>query len=221
MPRLSDNMLGALLMCLSMAAFTFGDAAIKATGGALPLSQFLVIRGILASAALLWMAWYFNGLRLQLPKQDWMRIGVRGLSEACAAYFFLSALLAMPFANVTALLQLLPLAVTLGGALVFGETVGWRRWTAIAIGFCGMLLIVRPGTDGFTGASVYALCAVCAVTVRDLVTRRISSAAPSLTVTFACSVMVTVFAAGWSFGQEWVALTPRPTVLVPPSEGYS
>lgn len=207
-------MRGALLMCLSMAAFTFGDAAIKATGGDLPLSQLLVIRGVLASTALLWMAWYFNGLRLRLPKRDALLVGIRGLSESVAAYFFLSALLAMPFANVTALLQMLPLAVTLGGALVFREAVGWRRWTAIAIGFCGMLLIVRPGTDGFTGASIYALCAVLAVTVRDLVTRRISTQTPSLTVTFVCSVMVTLFAAGWSFGQDWVTMTPRLTALV-------
>lgn len=99
-------MRGALLMCLSMAAFTFGDAAIKATGGDLPLSQLLVIRGVLASTALLWMAWYFNGLRLRLPKRDALLVGIRGLSESVAAYFFLSALLAMPFANVTALLQM-------------------------------------------------------------------------------------------------------------------
>ena len=79
-----------------------------------------------------------------------MLIVARGLAEAAAAYFFLTALLAMPLANVTALLQMLPLTVTLGGALVFREPVGWRRWSAIIIGFVGMLLIVRPGTEGFT-----------------------------------------------------------------------
>ncbi|MFP7675262.1 DMT family transporter [Marivita sp. S0852] len=214
MSKLSENTRGAILMCLAMAAFTFGDAAIKATGGAMPLSQLLVIRGILASAALLGMAWYFKGLQLRLPKRDWLLIGIRGVAESVAAFFFLTALLAMPLANVTALLQMLPLTVTLGGALVFREAVGWRRWTAIAIGFCGMLLIVRPGTEGFTGASVYALCAVGAVTVRDLVTRRISADAPSLTVTFVSSVMVMLFAAGWSLGQDWVVLTPRLTGLV-------
>ncbi|MCK0152007.1 DMT family transporter [Marivita sp. S6314] len=220
MSRLSDNMRGALLMCLSMAAFTFGDAAIKATAGALPLSQLLVLRGILASSAFLVMAWYFKGLQLRLPRRDWVLIGVRGLSEAVAAYFFLTALLAMPLANVTALLQMLPLTVTLGGAIVFREAVGWRRWTAIVVGFCGMLLIVRPGTDGFTSASAYALCAVLAVTIRDLVTRRVSPVAPSLTVTFVSSVMVTLFAAGWSFGQDWVALTPWLIGLVLLATGF-
>lgn len=214
MKHLSDNMRGALLMCGAMALFTFGDASIKATGGVLPLSQLLVIRGVLASAALFAMAWYFRGLKLRLPAKDWALVLARGLAEAAAAYFFLTALLAMPLANVTALLQMLPLTVTLGGALVFREPVGWRRWSAILIGFVGMLLIVRPGTDGFTSASVYALCAVFAVTVRDLVTRRVSREVPSLTVTLCSSVTVTLFAGAWSFGQEWITLTPRLTLLV-------
>ncbi|WP_292294385.1 DMT family transporter [Marivita sp.] len=214
MNQLSDNMRGALLMCLAMALFTFGDAAIKATGGALPLSQLLVIRGVLASSALLGMAWYFKGLQFRLPVQDWALVLARGLAEALAAFLFLTALLAMPLANVTALLQMLPLTVTLGGALFFREPVGWRRWSAIAIGFCGMLLIVRPGTEGFTSASVYALCAVGAVTVRDLVTRRVSRAVPSLTVTLISSITVTLFAGIWSLGQDWVALTPDLAALV-------
>lgn len=197
-----------------MAAFTFGDASIKATGGDLPLSQLLVIRGVLASTALIAMALYFKGLQLRLPAWDWVLIVARGLAEAAAAYFFLTALLAMPLANVTALLQMLPLTVTLGGALVFREPVGWRRWSAIIIGFVGMLLIVRPGTEGFTSASVYALCAVGAVTVRDLVTRRVSKAVPSLTVTVFSSVIVTIFAGLWSIEQEWVTMTPRLTLLV-------
>ena len=220
MMQLSDNMRGALLMCVSMAAFTFGDAAIKATGGVLPLSQLLVIRGLLASAALLVMAWYFKGLHFRLPGRDWALIAGRGFADAIAAYFFLTALLAMPLANVTALLQMLPLTVTLGGALVFREPVGWRRWTAIVIGFVGMLLIVRPGTEGFTSASVYALCAVVAVTTRDLVTRRISRAAPSLTVTLCSSLSVTLFAGVWSLEQEWIALTPELTGLVLLASGF-
>ncbi|MFP7572328.1 DMT family transporter [Marivita sp. S2033] len=214
MMQLSDNMRGALLMCIAMAALTCGDAAIKATGGAMPLSQLLVIRGIIASGALLIMARYLGALRFDLPRHDQALVLARGIAEAVAAYFFLSALLAMPLANVTALMQMLPLTVTLGGAIVFREAVGWRRWVSIAVGFCGMLLIVRPGTEGFTSASVYTLCAVGAVTVRDLVTRRVSMATPSLMVTFVSSVIVTLFAGVWSFGQDWVPLTPRLTLLV-------
>ena len=55
------------------------------------------------------------------------------------------------------MLQALPLAVTMGAALVFGEGVGWRRWLAIAVGFAGVLIIVRPGFDGFSAYSLWAL----------------------------------------------------------------
>ncbi|MDU8913651.1 DMT family transporter [Aestuariicoccus sp. MJ-SS9] len=206
---LTDNTRGALLMMATMAAFSLGDACVKATGGAMPLSQLLVVRGVFATTFIALMAWRLGALRLNLPRRDWALIALRSGAEVGAAYFFLTALFHMPIANVTALLQMLPLTVTLGGALFFGEPVGWRRWLAIAAGFLGMLLIVRPGTEGFTLYSVYALIAVVCVTVRDLTTRRMSAAVPSLTVTFAASLAVLVFAAVWSFGQDWVPVTPR------------
>lgn len=205
---LSDNSRGALLMMASMAAFSLGDACVKATAGAMPLSQLLVIRGIFASAFIALLAWRMGALRWSLPRRDRGLIALRSVAEVGAAFFFLTALLHMPLANVTALLQMLPLTVTLGSALVFREPVGWRRWLAIAAGFAGMLLIVRPGTDGFTIYSVYALVAVACVTLRDLATRRMSPAAPSLTITLAASLAVLVFAGLWSMGHDWVPVTP-------------
>jgi S-adenosylmethionine uptake transporter len=108
---------------------------------------------------------------------------------------------------VTSILQTLPLTVTLAAALIFKEAVGWRRMLAIVIGFCGMLLIVRPGTDGFTVHSIYVLIAVACVTVRDLAARRLSKEVPSLTVTLVGSLFVTVFAgmAGIASG-EWAVM---------------
>ena len=85
---------------------------------------------------------------------------------------------------------------------------------AIAIGFCGMLLIVQPGTDGFDIWSIYALIAVFCVTVRDLVTRRMSREVLSLTVTFAAALSVLVFSAVWSLQQDWVALETGSAVLL-------
>ena len=205
----NDNTRGALLMMASMASFTFGDTCIKALGGELPLSQIMVIRGIVASTFILLLALWLGQFRLRLPRRDAGLVALRSLSEVGASYFFLTALINMPLANITALLQMLPLTVTLGGALFFGETVGWRRWLAISVGFVGMLLIVRPGTDGFVAWSIYALIAVACVTARDLSTRRMSSAVPSLTVTLAASVSVLIFAAIWSMGQEWRPITTR------------
>ncbi|WP_085310962.1 DMT family transporter [Planktotalea arctica] len=213
--NMSDNTKGALLMMCSMAAFTFNDLCIKAIGSAVPLSQLLLLRGILASALIYALARYLGALAWpELAKDRWL-IVLRSLAEVAAAYFFLTALLNMPFANVTAILQTLPLTVTLAAAVIFREAVGWRRMLAIVIGFCGMLLIVRPGTEGFTVHSVYVLIAVLCVTVRDLAARRLSRDVPSLTVTLVGALFVTGFAGviGAASG-EWAVMSTAQIALL-------
>ncbi len=211
---LSDNTRGALLMMASMASFTFGDACVKLLGGTMPLSQILVIRGVIATGFILALALWLGKMQLRLAPRDRLLVALRSACEVIAAYFFLTALVHMPLANVTVLLQMLPLTVTLGSALFFAEAVGWRRWAAIAVGFLGMLLIVRPGTEGFDAWTLYALVAVAFVTVRDLATRQMSSAVPSLTVTVWSSAAVLCFAALWSIGQPWVPVTGQATLVL-------
>ena len=200
---MTPNQTGALLMTAAMAAYTFNDALIKLTGGALPLPQILTIRGLAASFLIYLLARRMGGLRLRLPGRAWGMIGLRGAAEVAATYLFLTALMVMPIANVTAVLQVLPLAVTLSAALFLREPVGWRRLAAIAAGFTGMLLIVRPGPDGFTDGSLYALAAVACITARDLVTRRMPPEVPSMTVTLASSLSVLVFGLASSAAVEW------------------
>lgn len=206
MITLSDNTRGALLMMGSMAFFTLGDTCVKVLGASLPLSQILVIRGLVASVFIAALARSLGQLTFRLPARDLRLIGIRSIAEVAASFFFLTALVHMPLANISALLQMLPLTVTLGGALFFAEPVGWRRWLAICIGFVGMLLIVRPGTEGFDFWSIYALISVLCVTVRDLSTRRMSRAVPSLTVTLSASLSVVLFGLVWSVSQDWQPL---------------
>ncbi|RDC72040.1 DMT family transporter [Rhodovulum sp. 12E13] len=189
---LTDNAKGALLMMGSMAAFTVNDTFMKTLAGELPLAQAIFLRGLATSAAMLALARAMGRLRLRLPRRDLGLLALRTAGEIGAVYFFLTALFNMPLANATAILQALPLAVTLAGAVVFREPLGWRRLTAILVGFAGVLLIVRPGTEGFTIYSLYVLAAVACVTVRDLAVRRMSGALPSLTVAFVASAGVTV-----------------------------
>jgi drug/metabolite transporter (DMT)-like permease len=108
---------------------------------------------------------------------------VRIFFETIAAVAFLAALGQVPLANASAILQSLPLAVTLGAALFYKEPVGWRRWTAIGFGFLGVLVIIQPGPEGFTLASLYIVLCVITAAGRDLVTRRIDPGISSLTVT--------------------------------------
>lgn len=201
--RLNPNQKGALLMLGSMAFFTFNDTLVKLVGATVPLWQIVTIRGIMASVLLLVLARAMGALRFNFGRRDWALVLARCATEMAVTYFFLSALLQMPLANITAVLQMLPLTVTLCAALFLGEAVGWRRSLAIALGFVGMLLIVRPGGADFGPATLYALIAVALLTMRDLVTRQMSPAVPSLTVTFLSAFAVLLFGLGLGLGESW------------------
>jgi len=204
---MSANQIGALFMMASMACFVMNDTLFKVTDGAVPLFQLLFLRGILTTTLVIVLARRLGSLHFNIARRDWGLIGLRSAAEMGAAYFFVTALFNLPLANVTAILQVLPLTVTLGSALFFKEAVGWRRMTAILIGFIGMLLIVRPGSDGFNLYSIYALMAVLSVTVRDLATRRLSSDVQSMTVTLSASLTVMIFSGVASLATPWVGIS--------------
>lgn len=200
---MSDNHRGAVLMMASMSAFTINDAFVKLLGDDLPFFQFLLLRTIGATVLILALAYRAGALVLPEKSRDRWLIALRSPAEMAAAYFFLTALIHMPIANVTAILQVLPLTVALGAALFLGERVGWRRFVAIGIGFVGVYLIVRPGADGFSIYSVYALLAVLAVTVRDLAARRLSPSVSSLTVAAAAVLTILAFAVVGAANTVW------------------
>lgn len=177
---LSDNARGALYMSLSMAGFTCNDAIVKLVTERLPLFETIFLRGLFAAAFIGALAYARGALAFRPRRADWGPLGLRTAAEIGATVFFLTALTHMPLANATAVLQTAPLAVTMAAALVLREAVGWRRWSAIAIGFLGVLLIVRPGADGFDLYALYALVAVGFVTLRDLATRRMTAGTPTL-----------------------------------------
>ncbi|NRB19404.1 MAG: DMT family transporter [Rhodobacteraceae bacterium] len=204
---MTGNQLGALLMMGSMAGFTFNDALVKTVGGAMPLSQILTLRGLVATILIYALARRLGTLRWNLPRRDWAMIAARCLAELCATYLFLTALMVTPLANLTAILQSLPLTITLGAAVFLGEPVGWRRMAAILVGFCGIVLIVRPDVDGFGEGTLYALAAVLAITARDLLTRRMSSEVPSMVVTLMASLSVLLFAVLASTQVTWVPVS--------------
>ncbi len=204
----SDNTRGALLMMAGMAAFTLNDTFMKTLSDELPLFQAIFLRGVATTLFLVALARGLGALEFDLVRRDWGIVLLRTLGEIGAAYFFITALFNMPLANVTAILQSLPLTITLAGALFLGEAVGWRRMTAIVIGFAGVLLIVRPGVEGFTLHSVYALASVACVTLRDLATRRLSPSVPSLTVAAVSAAGVMLFGAAGTAAQGWTAVSP-------------
>jgi drug/metabolite transporter (DMT)-like permease len=172
MPQFSENLRGAIYMVLAMLAFVLNDTLMKQVSSDIDLFQAVFLRGILATTILAFLTWRNRGFGAARLKPNRFLV-YRTLGEVGAMVFFLTALFNMELANATAILQAMPLVVTLGAALVLRETVGWRRYSAIAIGLCGVLIIIRPGGDGFNIYSLSALAAVFFLVLRDLATRGI------------------------------------------------
>lgn len=211
---LSDNARGALYMSVAMTAFTANDACMKAVTQVLPLYQAMFLRGALATLALLAIGWHMGSLRFGMEASDRKWLVLRTLGEVGGTLTFLSALRHMPLANLSAILQFLPLAVTLAAALLLREPVGWRRFTAIVIGFAGVLLIVRPGTEGFDRWALVGMASVGFVVLRDLTTRRMSSALPSVTVAVTAALSVTVTGAALLPFGGWAAVGAAQAALI-------
>ena len=190
---MSENFRGALIMMVCMSAFVLNDAFVRLAGDSLPLAQILFIRGLITTIVLLTFAIYGGVFSSKVSKKDKWRIFFRSIAEALTSYFFLTAVMNMPFANVTAILQILPMTVTLAAAFVFKEKVGIIRITLILAGFLGVVLIINPSTDGFNLYAIYALIAVFLITTRDLITRKISSSVPTLLPTVSASIGVLIF----------------------------
>lgn len=185
------NVRGAIFMCLAMAGFTCNDALVKAVTGAMNVGQIMLVRGFFTSVLVLMIASHFGALRsLRLIATP--VIALRIAAEVGASIAYISALGQIPLANASAILQALPLAVTLGAALFLSEPVGWRRWLAILAGFAGVLLILRPGPEGFTFAALAVLASVICAAIRDLCTRRIDPTVPSLFISVITAVIITL-----------------------------
>lgn len=174
-----------------MAGFTINDAITKTMIETMNQGQVMLVRGVFASAMIGVLAWSRGALRVPLQALHPM-VALRVAADFGATVTFLLALRHMPLANLSAVLQALPLAVTMGAALFLGEIVGWRRWMAIAVGFSGVMIIVRPGFEGFNAYSLLALLSVVMCAVRDIATKRIPDEVPSLLVTFATATGVTI-----------------------------
>lgn len=181
-PDRPGNAVGIAAMLASMALFVANDTCIKLAGERLPLGEIILIRNSAATLYILSFALVFGGLTL--PENPPKRLlGWRMLAEASSTLLFLSALVAMPIGDANAIAQFTPLAMTAAAAVFLKEPVGWRRWSAAIVGLIGVLLIARPGTSAFNPSALFAIGAIVMVVARDLITRHITTAVPTLTLT--------------------------------------
>lgn len=212
---ISDNMRGVLYMNVAMLAFTVNDSFMKAITQDVPLFQAIFVRGGLTVAVLaLIAAMTSGGLNIATKGRDASVLTIRTIAEVGGTVFFLQALVHMPLANLSAIMQSLPLVVPLTAAVVFGDKIGWRRLLAIGIGFAGVLLIIKPGTTGFDIWSMFGLGSVACVVVRDLATRELSRDVPSVAVALWAAIAVTVMGAAGVAVQGWQPITSYQVLML-------
>ena len=199
----NENIRGAMIMVATMAAFTFNDAIFKTVAGQVPLFQSIFIRGAIVTVGLFVVLLFLGQLRPEISRRDWKLIIARTLGDIGATITFLFALFNAPLADVTAILQSAPLVITLAGAFFLREKVGWRRFSAIGVGLFGVLLIVRPGGDGFNPYLLAAVVTLAFILLRDLPTRRLSPSVPSMFVAFFTASAITVTSGLATLATEW------------------
>ena len=165
-----DNLRGAVLMTVAMFLFALEDMFIKLMAGAMPTWQIVLSLG-LGGTAIYAVLILLRGQSLFTRRYLSFPVFMRCLGELIGTTGFVTALAYTPISSASAILQATPLAVTLAAAIFMREPVGWRRWSAIIIGFLGVLLVVRPGMEGFNALSLFAVIGVIGLALRDISTR--------------------------------------------------
>jgi len=201
-----SNLQGAVLMVLSMAGFAIEDMFIKLIAGSLPVGQILLLLGV-GGAVVFGALAVARGDRLWSADMRHPGVIGRTLGEMIGTVGFITAIALTPISTASAIIQAMPLAVTLGAALFLGEKVGWRRWSAIGVGFFGVLLVIQPGSEGFSVLSLFAVIGVIGLAARDVATRLVPGSISSMQLsTYAFVALIPTGAAMMVVeGRGWVA----------------
>ncbi len=202
-----ENLRGILFMILAMAGFAFEDLFIKMLSSHLPVSEIIIILGFTGSIIFLLIALVQGGPIIHKDLLN-KHVIIRTFCELLGAVFFVTAIALTPLSSASAILQVTPLLVTIGAVIFFKEKVGWRRWSAIFIGFIGVLLILRPGFGGFMPASIFALLGSLFLAARDLATRAMKVNLPSVTISLYAFI---------AFGISGILIIPFNSAMIVPT----
>ena len=195
-------------MVVSMAAFVANDALVKVLRQDLLAGQILLVRGIF-SVSLILIALVVTRQFSAFKSLKEPALSIRAVLEGLIALLFITALGSLALGDIMALLMLAPVIVTALSAFVFREAVGWRRWSAVLLAFCGMLLVVQPGSGAvpLMGAILTLLSAV-GVAFRDALTKRMTASISTMAATLSATIGTTMAGAIMlASGQGWQPLS--------------
>jgi drug/metabolite transporter (DMT)-like permease len=163
--------------------FTVMDAIIKEVSEGFPTGELIFFRNIFAFIPLLIFAFWRHGgisLRTQRP---WGHL-MRGVFGVLSMYCFFRSYLELPLSDAIALGLSGPIFITVLSVPVLGEQVGWRRWSAVLVGFIGVLAMTRPGSTMFDWHAVWPLAAAILYAAAMISIRKLGSTEPSPTIVF-------------------------------------
>lgn len=208
-----DNRRGILAMSASVVVFIFNDALIKLATETMPPLQAIGLRGCFAT---LWcgLALLASGEWRHLHRLAHPWVAVRGLLEALAAITYLVALAYIPFAIATAVNLSTPLFLAALAVLLLGEKVGWRRWSAIAVGFAGVLMVIQPRPGDVNVWTWLVVFASLAGATRDVIARWVPPYVPTLVVSMSSAVTLAVIGCVWAVIDGWQPMTARGAMYV-------
>jgi drug/metabolite transporter (DMT)-like permease len=215
MTSFRENVRGIVTLSVCNLLFLINDTLIKLANEGMPLSEILFFRGLMATILIIPLA-VMSGAHKEIALLRNWPVFWRTVAEIFAAATYLLALFQIPIANANTIAQVVPLMVTAAGAIFFGEAVGARRWSAIVVGFIGVIIVVRPGLEGFNAYGLLAVAAAFFITLRDITTRMMPRGLSAILV-----ALVTGAAVGLSapllallLGETWVMPSARGLGLI-------
>lgn len=186
--------------------FVFADLIMKDFLGTFPVWQLQFLRSFLGLIPFALIAWMFMGSNAFKAARPSLHL-IRGILGFIAYSTYYVALSYMPIAQTAALFYTSPILITLFSVPMLGEKLGIHRILAVVVGFCGVLVILRPDTDGFNPFSLLPiLCAVC-YAISMIIIRRTAVIESAVSVAFYTNVSFASFSLlasgiGWSFLPE-------------------
>jgi drug/metabolite transporter (DMT)-like permease len=208
-----DNTRGILAMSAAVVVFIFNDALIKLAAETVPSVQAIGVRGLFAT---LWcaLALLVTGTWRRIAWAAHPRVLFRSVLEAAAAIAYLVALFRIPFAVANAVSLATPLILTVLAVLILREDVRWRRWSAVTVGFAGVLLVIQPHPGDLNAWSWLALAGTLIGCFRDIFVRFLPVGIPTLVVSFSTALMVGLVSCGWALIEGWQSVGGREFGLI-------
>lgn len=197
-----SNLIGGLSATTAMVFFSINDVSIKFLSGGYALHQLVLIRSVIGFAVFIALIMPFIG--------GWSvfrtaRLGAHLARGACVVFANMCLFLGLsvlPFADAIAIFFVSPLVITAFSVIFLGETVGWRRWSAVGVGLIGVIVMLRPGSAAFQLAALLPLASAFGYASLHMLTRRIgvTESAATLAVYIQISFIAVSAAIGLGLG---------------------